>query len=342
MGKKSTPAAPDLSRFADMSERLGTRAMDQQDQQLAWAKEQDAANRAILERVLGTQLPIMEETFRQANEDRQRYVQVFQPLEDSLVKDAMSYDSPERKTFERGRAIGDVTSAFEAQRQNAERQLASFGVDPTTLKAGALDVGMRTAQAAAQAGAATQATQRVEDMGRAMRADAINIGRGMPSQIAQSYGTSLQAGQAGVGGANQTTGTSANALTSGMGYGNQALSGFGQASSITSQGFQNQLARQQAQMAASPWNTVAALGGAALGAAGQAKGFGNLFEEGGIVSEHGALPVSPVPGSTDRKPALLTPGEFVIPDDVVRYKGEEFFHKLMGKAREQRAAIPMG
>ena len=58
--------------------------------------------------------------------------------------------------------------------------------------------------------------------------------------------------------------------------------------------------------------------------------------------EHGALPISPIPGSTDRKPILATPGEFVVDRDTVRWKGEEFFHKLKAKAAEQRQAIPMG
>jgi hypothetical protein len=334
VGKKA-PEAPDMTRFADISEKLGNRAVDQQDEQLAWAKEQDTNNRALLERVLGTQLPIMEQTFANAQKDRARYEQTFQPIEDKLIKDFEGYGTDARKSFEQGRAIGDVSAAFDAQRRNAEANLASYGVDPTTLKAGALDIGMRTAQGAMQAQAATAATQRVDDMGRALRADAINIGRGMPSQAAASYGQSLAGGQAALGGALNTTGTGAR--TSGMGYGNQALAGVGQAANTTSQGYQNQLAGWTAQQESGIGAQLGSLAGAGIGAMSPWS-----FEEGGRVPEEGALPISPIPGSTDRKPILATPGEFVVDRDTVLWKGEEFFHKLKAKAAEQRQAIPMG
>jgi hypothetical protein len=64
-----------------------------------------------------------------------------------------------------------------------------------------------------------------------------------------------------------------------------------------------------------------------------------MMEKGGPVTEKGALPVSPVPGSTDRKLQLLTPGEYVVPDDVVRFKGEEFFEKLIVKSRENKQVM---
>jgi len=331
-----------MTRFAELSQQLGTRALDQQDAQLAWAREQDTNNRALLERVLGTQLPIMEETFRNAQADRARYETVFQPLENNLISEFQNFDSPERKQFEQGRAIADVSSAFDAQRKNAEANLASYGVDPSTLKAGALDVGMRTAQGAAQASAATGATQRVEDMGRALRADAINIGRGMPSQAAASYGQSLQSGQTALGGALNTTGTGAGALMSGAQYGNQALGAIGQAGNQTSQGYQNQLAGWTSTQQNGFGGQLMNLAGGALGAAAGAGAFNNLFEDGGVVPEEGALPISPVPGSTDRKPILATPGEFVVDKDTVSWKGEEFFHKLMAKAKEARTGIPVG
>jgi hypothetical protein len=68
------------------------------------------------------------------------------------------------------------------------------------------------------------------------------------------------------------------------------------------------------------------------------------YATGGQVMQRGALPTSPIPGSTDTKPALLTPGEFVIPKDVVAHFGNDHFHKLIDSAREKanlRRAIPI-
>lgn len=334
MGKKSTPAPPDLTPQAVASENIARINQETAMEQLKWAREQDANNRAILERVLGVQLPIMEETFKNAQEDRARYEQTFQPIENNLIEEFQNYDSPDRLQMERGRAIADVNSAFESQRRNAQAQLEAYGIDPSQTRAQALDIGMRTAQAAAQAAAADAATQRVENTGRALRAEAINIGRGLPSQVAASYGQSIAAGQAGLGGANATSANSANLASSSLGFSGQALQGYGQGANIRNSMFQNQM--QAAEMAnanaAAPWQAITSLGGAALGA---------FMEEGGPVTEHGALPVPPVPGSTDRKPIMATPGEYVVPRDVVRYKGEEFFEKLIKKSREMKQAMTL-
>lgn len=65
---------------------------------------------------------------------------------------------------------------------------------------------------------------------------------------------------------------------------------------------------------------------------------------GGQVMQQGALPTSPIPGSTDTKPALLTPGEFVFPKDVVDHLGHEKLHKMIDSVREKankRRAIPI-
>jgi hypothetical protein len=70
---------------------------------------------------------------------------------------------------------------------------------------------------------------------------------------------------------------------------------------------------------------------------------GMFMEHGGPVPSKGALPYSPKPGSTDTVPMMATPGEFVIPKDVVAHKGNEFFHKLIDSTRlkaNERTAIP--
>lgn len=331
MGKKSGPRPPDYTEIYNAQIDLGRENAQVAREQLAWGREQDAANRAILERVLGIQLPIMEEQFKNAQEDRQRYEQVFLPIEDKLISEFQNYGTPERFDKERGRAVADVNANFDAQRKNALARLESYGIDPSQTRNQALDIGMRTAQAAAQAGAADAATQRVENTGRALRAEAINIGRGLPSQVAGSYGQSIAAGQAGVGGAATTTGAGVGAITSGQGFEQLAQGGYAGAANTRNTQYQNQLSTAQYQQAGMGQilDVVGGLGGAAMG----------FMQEGGIVSEKGALPISPLVGSTDRKPMMATPGEFVVPKDVVEWKGQEFFHKLTAKTRDDVMAI---
>lgn len=83
-------------------------------------------------------------------------------------------------------------------------------------------------------------------------------------------------------------------------------------------------------------------GGGSAGATG-ISGATSGMATGGIVSPQGALPTSPIPGSTDTKPAWLTPGEFVIPQDAASWKGHEHWYKQVDKARSeiaQRHGLP--
>jgi hypothetical protein len=317
--------------------------------QIAWAKEQDTANRETLQQVLDIQLPAMRDQARAAQEDRARYETTFRPLEDKFVEEAQAYDTPERRDAERGRAIADVTSQFDAQRRNALQRLESYGVDPSQTRNAALDVGVRTAQAATAAGAASQSDQRVESVGRGLRGDVINLGRGALSGVGPAYAGAVGAGQAAIGGANQTTATSAGAMGSAAPFLNSALGGYGQSAGIQNMGYQNQLAGWETQQA----NKAGAIQGAvSLGA------LALMMRDGAKIRGRTALPPGDMPymddgmvdtgmgdgsGIDDTVPAMVSDGEYVIPADVVRIKGEEFFDKLVAKyhipAAQQEAGV---
>jgi len=307
--------------------------------QLNWGREQDAMNRATLERVLGVTLPIMEEGAENARTDRARYEEIFQPLENNLVEEFQNYDSPERQAANRGKAIADVAASFDASRRNALQRLETYGVDPSMARNQALDVGVRTQEAAAKAAAATASTQRTQDVGRSLRAEAINIGKGMPSNVAQSYNTALGAGQGAVGGSAATTNAGVNANQSAVPYMQGAAQGYGQSANIQNQGYQNQMQGWEGSQNQMTRNLNAGFGLA-----------GMMVADGGAIPGREALPVSregmmdiPVgdgSGVDDAIPAKLSEGEYVIPADVVRIKGEEFFDKLLEKYHTPAARQP--
>lgn len=344
------PAPPDLGPTAEASEEIARMNQQTAREQLAWAREQDTMNRETLNRVLDVQLPAMEEQSRWAQEDRERYETMFRPFEDKFVQEAMEYDTPERREREMAGAIADTATQFDAQRRNALQRLESYGVDPSTTRNSALDIGVRTQQAMAQAGAATNANRRVEDVGRALRSDAINLGRGALSNASAFYGQAVNAGSQGVGNANQTTATGAGAAQSAMGWSGQALQGYGQSADIRSQGYGNQLGAYNAKNAqtAGMWQGIGGLVGMGLADGGDIDGDAVIPADG-----RGAIPFDrdgPVAtgqgdgsGIDDTVPAMLSDGEFVIPADVVRKKGTEFFEKLIEKhhtpAAQQRRAI---
>lgn len=338
MGKKS-PDAPDMSAYAAASERAAELGYKTSQEQLAWAREMWGEQQALLEKVLGPQLDIMKQQYENGMKDRARYEQLYQPLEENLVAEFQSFDTPERRAQRAGQAQAQVRMAQEAQRNNALSRLESFGIDPSQTRSAALDRGVRAQEAAQVAAAGNVERQNVENTGRALRAEAINIGRGYPSQVAGSYGQTLQAGNSAMGNMNSTVGVGANTMGTGLQWGAQGLAGTGQAANITSQGYQNKLAGWQAQ--GSPWELVGQIGGAWAGS-----GFQFGKQRGGAIAESldeelamgdigPAGPDDVVPAQLASGEAIrLAPGEFILPREAVEFYGTDKLRKMVAKARE--------
>lgn len=329
------PPPPDLGPAAEASTEIARIQQQTAADQLEWGKEQDAMNREVLDQVLAVQLPAMRDQFENARSDRQRWETMFKPLEDQFVQEAKDYDSPERREQQRGMAIADVNTQFDAARRNSLSRLESYGVDPSQTRNAALDIGVRTQQAAAQAGAATRSDLGVEERGRALRGQAIQLGRGVVGGVGAQYAGAVGAGAAGVGGSATTTGAGIGALQSGLPFSSQALQGYGQGANILSQGYGNELTgwdMQQQQLAGN------------LQAIGTGVGMAAGIKDGGYIDGGRAIDPNviegqfedvtdkvegPGTGTSDEIPALLSNGEYVIPADVVRAKGEEFFDRLL-------------
>lgn len=333
-GKNDAPDPPDYSQIAAASEASAKYSYELGKEQLAWAREKYAKDMQIADNVIDAALKRQEVNDANAAKDRARYEAVYQPLEDELAKDARDYATPERMEVEASKAQADVAQQFDASRRRAMENLQSFGVDPSSLRYAALDRGANVQQAAASAAAGNQAREQTEAIGRALRSEAINVGRGYPGQIAGTYGTALQSGNQGINSALATTASGANTMGTGLqwqGAGNQALGTWGNALNT---GYQNQLAAWEATQNAS--SGIGGILGAALGV-------GLAMEKGGKVTTGGNVPpeASPTGGKAiDDVPARLTAGEFVVPKDVVSWKGEEFFQKLIESSRKSKPEAP--
>ncbi|WP_020095744.1 hypothetical protein [Methylobacterium sp. 285MFTsu5.1] len=367
-GKSKAPPPPDYSGLIAAQQQAAQQQFQLGQQQLEWAKQQDAMNRATSQRVVDAALTQQTANDQAAQEDRARYTSTFQPLEDDLVKDAKSYDSDARRDLNAGRAMANVSQQFQQARDNAMANLESYGIDPSQTRYAALDLETRTQEAAARASAGNQSYLQDDATARQLRADAINVGKGYPSQVAQAYGTSQNAGNQAVNSTLATTASGASTMGTNVQYqglGNQSLS----AESSTMLGAdRNNISRTQVNNQAS--SGLGSVLGMATGLATSPLSGSSLlgrafaFEEGGPVPGRTALPEddmmggTPVPAEaspsqgaiTDDVPARLNAGEFVVPRDVVSFKGEEFFQKLIastrkqeqspGNARPRTAAIP--
>lgn len=118
----------------------------------------------------------------------------FRPLEQGIVSDAQSYDTPEKRQAAANAAMADTNMAFGAANKATAQQLAANGIDPGSTRAMAVMEGQGVNQATANAGAAYKARQGVETMGAARKMDAASLGRNLPSAQATSAGIALNAG----------------------------------------------------------------------------------------------------------------------------------------------------
>jgi hypothetical protein len=367
------PDPPDYTPVAEASAEAAKYARDTSREQLAWAKEQWGQQYELMQDVLDVQLPMMEaqlelagagmdayleglnmqmdiawENHQNALKDRDRYERVFQPIENDLIQEFLAYDTQARQSLEAGRAQADVARAQDAQRKQAMASLESYGIDPGQTRSAALDASLRTQEASAQAAAGNQARQNVENTGRALRAEGINIGRGLPSNVAQSYGLALQgaggaqsAGNAATNQLNQTmTGIGSNAgawqgaagvLGNGLGWnqaGNQAI---GQWGNTLNTGYQNRL--QQWNNSWTGNDTLNLLGGiAGMGLGGF---MGGMFSaEGGVVDPE--LVEGPG-GYKDSVTINAQDGEFVVSKGAAEWLGLKKLNELMQKAEDERA-----
>lgn len=318
-----------MDRQIASSEALGNRFMDLSAEQQQWARDNWDDNMfPLLQEVLGNQSQVMTDNLENARKDRARYESVYQPLEDNLIEEFQNYDTEARRNQESGRAQGQVQSNFDAQRANAEQRLASYGVDPSQIRGGAIDRQARTQLALGKAASGNQARQRTEDIGRSLRAEAINIGRGMPSQVAGSYGTALAGGNSAIGNSNSTMGQGANMQGTGQGWGQMS----GNQNSSTMAGINNMYSGQMAgyDQSGGLMGSLGNIGGQVLGGW-AASGFA---EGGGAVGMTNS-DLSAVPGPNDNIPVTLAQDEYIIPKDVVMRLGTEKLDKLLESTRQK-------
>lgn len=339
-GKSKAPPPPDYSQIAAASEKAAKINYDLGMAQLSWAKEQYAQDREITDKVVAAALRTQAINEQNAATDRAFYETNYRPLELDLIRDAQTYATPERRELEMGRAEANVAQQYEQARKAATRNLESFGVDPSSTRYAALDIGARTQQAAATAAAGNQASAQVDAVSRALRSEAINVGRGYPGQVAATYGTALQAGNSAVNSGLATTASGANTMgtpTQWMGLSNQALNTWG---NTLNMGYQNQLAAYKAnQDSSSGWGGIA---GTVLGIGAKML----MADSGGAITA--PTPGGPVPShasptngqAVDDVPARLTAGEFVVPKDVVSWVGEKTMHQMIEKAKKERHELP--
>ena len=267
MGSKgSAPAVPDYSPIASSDAEAAKLNAQTSKDQLDWAKQQYADQEPYTQAYMKSMTDASNENLTNARADRARYESTYQPIEDQFAKEATDYNSPDRTNQRAGAAEADVSSQFAGQRSAALSQLESFGIDPSQTRYGALDLGTRISQAASTAAAGTTSRNQSEATGLALQSEAINIGRGYPGQVAQSYSTAQGSGGAAVGAGNATASTYGNLMGTPTQWSALGTNANTAAAGALNTGFNNSFQNYQAanEIGASNASGLSSLAGAAI------------------------------------------------------------------------------
>jgi len=224
---------------------------------LTFAREQFTEGNKRLEvmdtltnKVIQQQLDTQDQANEWAQEDRTRTKDVFQPLEDEFIETAKNYDSAENQDRAAAEASADMQKAADTQRAVNQRSMASMGISPNSGRFAGVSRADTTNAALATAGASNAARTQVRDKGMALKADAINIGRNLPSSTAAAYGIGLNAGNSAVGNQGASdAGFYKNVGVMGQGFGG-AMQGYNNQGSILNNLYGNQVNAWSAQQQA--------------------------------------------------------------------------------------------
>lgn len=249
-GKGSAPAAPNYQPIASADTAIANQQFQLGQQQLGWAQNQFNTVWPYAQNYLNSQTAATTAEQGSAQAQQQFYNSTYKPIETQFANQASTWNSPARADANAGAAEADAANTFNQQRTASLQNLESFGIDPSQTRYGALDLGSRITQAAATAAAGTQSRLNTQATGLALEGEAINIGRGYPGSIAQSYNTATNSGSSALSSANSTINTGSNAMLGSNSFTNSGLNANAGAVSALNTGFNNQMsgynANQQA------------------------------------------------------------------------------------------------
>jgi len=322
MYEMSTNEGPDMTvpnQLVNDQVQLGRDALQFNKDMYADAKERQVGIDKITGEAITTSTNLSREAGDRAADSWDFYLKQGRPVVQRTFDDAQSWDSRSNLDQVAGEAKSTVEQNFGDLQQQNFRALSRMGVNPNSGRFASLNNQISMQKALAASGAMTGAMQDRKTQAVGMRQQASNLAQGFPAQ-SMNFGTQSMTGANNAANAAGVSGAQNNAI------GANAMSGMSMGANI----FGN-----AAQQAGS--NATTAYGAQQA----NQQGWGNLmgymwgdkFADGGKVEGPGT-------GTSDSVPAVnqdngqriqLSNGEFVVPADVVKAKGEEFFNKLIEK-----------
>lgn len=260
-GSKAPAPDPNIGKAAMEQAKLGQQWLEFAQEQFSVGNERQADIDAMTKEVTGTQLEGMRSANERADQQWQRYLDVFQPAQDEFIDEAKNWASPERQAELAAEARADVMAGAQGAKQQTQRQMAGMGINPTSGRYAGIDRGNNLNTALASAGAQNNARSQVRSQGLALKEGIANMGQGATSTSAQQVGLGLNSGNSATGnmGAANAQWQGNNAIM-GQGFAGAMQGQAGQASTLNNL-YGNQLSAWQTQQQASSANAAGLMGG---------------------------------------------------------------------------------
>lgn len=211
-GKGDSPDPPDYTPMANASAESARLGAELGNKQLEESKRQYENNMAVAQPVVDAQIGLMKSQQAQGDEFYNYNKDTFRPVEVGLVKDATDFSTAGAKEQYARTASADLEQQQANESAQGNRALMAAGVNPNSAKFVALNKQQEIVNAAARAGAVTNARDKADNLSWAKRMDVAGLGKGLTGAAQGAYGLTLQAGNSAVGNNAQA----GNAALSGM------------------------------------------------------------------------------------------------------------------------------
>ncbi|HEU4854388.1 MAG TPA: hypothetical protein VFS89_03770 [Nitrosospira sp.] len=190
---------PLIGQAAKQNSDIAQQQLDVAKQTLAWEKDRAKVQDPLVEKIVNQQITSGDQNAARATEQWNIYQDLFKPVEERMVSEAMNFDSPERQSRMAAEAGADVTRGYDAARDQSQRTMAAMGINPNSGRFAGLANENSLMQAKDTAGAMNRARRDTEMQGIALRTGAAQFGRNMPSTGIAADSMALNAGNSAVG-----------------------------------------------------------------------------------------------------------------------------------------------
>lgn len=218
-----SPDIPDTSaaqiESIKLQEKISDRQFDLQDEALAYFKQRQAGIDATADEVTKRQMAMAEETAAQGRDIFNYQKEVFRPVEQSLVSEAMRESTPEYYEQYAQQAMAAHAAAQANAQGQTERNLASMGVNPNSGAWASAQRGLQLGNAAAMGAVANDSRDRAEALGWAKKAEVAGLGKGLVGAGNASYGLATGANSAAASAGTNAASTAAGTMGTPTQYG---------------------------------------------------------------------------------------------------------------------------